>query len=93
MEEDIEDIVDELTNEKFNEFCSIDGCNEAILDAVRERVKQNVEKLIHTDKKTRNEVFQSQSLQLTAIFYNEKLMYERSLENESKDMSKVMISN
>lgn len=89
MEEDVEDIVDELTNEKFNEFCSIDGCNEAILDAVRERVKQNVEQLIYTNKKNRNEVFQTESLKLTAIFYAEKLMYEKSMENDNQEMSTV----
>ena len=82
MEEDIEDIVDELTNKRFNEFCSIDGCNEAILDAVREKVKKNVEQLIYTNKKNRKQVFQSESLKLTAIFYNEKLMYEKIMEDE-----------
>ena len=86
MEEDIEDIVDELTNKKFNEFCIIDGCNEAILDAVREKVKQNVEQLIYTNKKNRKQVFQSESLKLTAIFYNEKLMYEKSMEDEMPEV-------
>ena len=85
---DIEDIVDELTNEKFTTFCGIDGCNEAILDAVRERVKVEVERLVYKNKKNRVEVILSEAPKLTAIFYSEKSLYEMKT-NEEDQKEKV----
>ena len=75
MDDEIEDIVDEITNGKFGVFCGIEGCNEAILDSVRDRVKKNVKRLIEEEKKCRAEVIFSEIPTLTAIFHSEKLLY------------------
>jgi len=75
MNDEIEEIVDEITDKKFGEFCGIEGCNEAILDAVRERVKRNVKRLMEQEDKCRAEVILSELPTLTAVFHSEKLLY------------------
>ena len=76
MDSDIEDIVDEITNEKFITFCGIDGCNETILDSLREKVKSNVEHLIWKDGKSRDEVISTEAPKLEGFFKSEKAIYE-----------------
>lgn len=75
VDEDLEDIVDDITKEQFNYFCGREGCNETILDGIRERVKENVLKLKEL-KKCRAEVILEERKKLIAIYHSEKLLYE-----------------
>ena len=77
-EEELESIVDDITNSKFSHFCCLDGCNETILEGVREKVKANVVKHLKAGKSHFDIILSEQPI-LNALFTNEKLLYEQSV--------------